>query len=271
MRVLIWVDMEGITGISTWAQVTPGNPLYDEGRILMTGDVNAAVRGAKEAGASEIIVVDSHGAGGEFKFKSLLKDRLEAGAEYVFGAPWMRYVEPLQEGCDAAVILGAHAMAGTADGVLCHTVSSANWYNAYINDQRIGETAITAALCGHFDCPIVLVAGDQATERETRDLLGQDPEFITVKTSINRHAIRSLAPEDAHERIRTGMIRALQNRQNIRPWRPATPTSFKVEFMNPEFASGYEGRVDVERIDDRTVVCRGAHFYDVWDKFWDKA
>ena len=120
-RVMIWVDMEGIAGIEAWDQVTGGKPQYEEGRRLMTGEVNAAVRGAKAAGADDIIVVDCHGAGGSYNFKSLITERLEGGATYVLGHAWCRYVEPLKEGCDAALLVGAHAMAGTPDGVMCHT------------------------------------------------------------------------------------------------------------------------------------------------------
>ena len=98
MRVLIWVDMEGIAGIETWDQVNGGKPQYEEGRRLMTGEVNAAVRGAKAAGADEIMVIDCHGAGGSYSFKSLIPERLERGASYVLGHAWCRYVEPLRAG-----------------------------------------------------------------------------------------------------------------------------------------------------------------------------
>ncbi len=72
VRVVIWVDMEGIAGIEVWEQVTGGSPQYEEGRRLMTGEVNAAVRGAKAAGADDIIVIDCHGAGGGYSFNRVL-------------------------------------------------------------------------------------------------------------------------------------------------------------------------------------------------------
>src|SRR6266567_1878856 len=97
---------------------------------------------ALAAGAVEIIVVDCHGAGGAYSFKSFLPGRLESGAQYVFGYPWARYIAPFEQGCDAILFVGAHAMAGTPDGVLCHTVSSEAWYNAWINDTLVGESGI---------------------------------------------------------------------------------------------------------------------------------
>jgi D-amino peptidase len=85
MRVVIFCDMEGISCIEMWEQVTGGTALYAECRKLYTNEMNAAVRGAKTAGATDIVVVDCHGAGGAYNFKSFVPDLLEPGAEYVFG------------------------------------------------------------------------------------------------------------------------------------------------------------------------------------------
>ena len=121
MRVVIFCDMEGVSCIETWEQVMSGTAIYQECRKLYTDEMNAAVRGARAAGATEIIVVDCHGAGGDHNFKSFVPDRLESGAEYVFGYPWARYITPFEQGCDAVLFVGAHAMAGTPNGLLCHT------------------------------------------------------------------------------------------------------------------------------------------------------
>src|SRR6266566_3963384 len=145
MRVHIISDMEGVSGIVKWQQTTGGDPMYEEGRRLYTEEINAAVRGAKAGGATEIVVLDCHGAGGGWSFKSLLLDQLERGAAYVLGHPWARYTAPLEAGCDAVLLVGAHAMAGTPGGVLSHTISSEAWYNAWINDTLVGESGIAAA------------------------------------------------------------------------------------------------------------------------------
>src|SRR5690349_4715390 len=109
--------MEGMAGITVWEQVSGGAARYEEGRRLLTAEVNAAVRGARAAGATEIVVLDCHGAGGAYTYKSFIPDQLERGAEYVSGYPWARYTLPLEEGCDAALFVGFHARAGTPDGV----------------------------------------------------------------------------------------------------------------------------------------------------------
>src|SRR5229473_2353016 len=163
MRVLIMSDMEGVSGIVVWEQVTGGSPLYDECRRLYTEEINAAVRGAKAAGAEQIVVVDCHGAGGGWNFNSLVPELLE-------------------QGCDAALFVGMHARAGTPDGVLCHTISTTNWRNLWFNDRLVGETGINAALCGHYHCPVALVTGDEATCREARELLGNGVTTVAVKT-----------------------------------------------------------------------------------------
>ena len=79
MRILIMTDMEGVSGIVAWDQVTGGKPMYEEGRRLYTEEINAAVRGARAAGAEEIVVVDCHGAGGDWTFNSLVPELLDTG------------------------------------------------------------------------------------------------------------------------------------------------------------------------------------------------
>ena len=175
MHVVIFCDMEGVSCIENWEQVSAGKPLYEEGRKLYTDEMNAAVRGARAAGAREIEVVDCHGAGGAYSFKSFLPDRLEAGAQYIFGYPWARYITPFEVGCDAILFVGAHAMAGTSDGVLCHTVSSESWYNAWINDTLVGESGILAAIASSFRNlqvpPETAVFGEVGLTGEVRGVL----------------------------------------------------------------------------------------------------
>src|SRR5881392_3444520 len=138
MRVHIISDMEGVAGIVKWEQVEGGEAMFEEGRKLYTGEINAAVRGAKAAGASEIVVMDCHGAGKGHDFNSLIAEDLDRDCE--FGVQ--------EEGCDAALFVGMHAMAGTGDGLLNHTVSGVDWQNLWFNGRQVGETGINAALCG---------------------------------------------------------------------------------------------------------------------------
>ena len=169
MRVLIMTDMEGVSGIVTWSQVSGGKPMYEEGRRLYTEEITAAVRGAKAAGAKEIVVVDCHGAGGDWTFNSLVPDLLDPDCEWVAHHSWSRYTDMFETGCDACLLVGMHARANTPDGVMCHTISTTTWRNLWFNEDLVGEVGINAALCGHYGVPILLVTGDEAVCRESRE------------------------------------------------------------------------------------------------------
>ncbi len=181
MRVLIMSDMEGVSGIVVWDQVNGGSPMFEEGRELYTEEINAAVRGAKRAGATEIVAVDCHGAGKGWSFNSYIPELLDPDCEWVAHHAWSRYTELLEKGCDAVLLVGMYARAGTPDGVLCHTISTVKWRNLWFNDDLVGELGINAALCGHFGCPVALVTSDEATCREGREILGSG--FTAVTTS----------------------------------------------------------------------------------------
>src|SRR5271154_4403368 len=191
MRVHVISDMEGVAGIVKWGQTTGGDSrLYQEGRVLYTEEINATVRGAKAAGATEIVVMDCHGAGEGWTFNSLIPEELDPDCEYVVQNEWTEYTEYLESGIDAALFVGMHAMAGTPDGVLSHTVSGSSWRSLRFNDVEVGETGINAALCGTWNCPVLLVTGDEATCVEGRALLGNGLTTAAVKKGIGRFSAR---------------------------------------------------------------------------------
>ncbi len=268
MRVLFWCDMEGISGIVKWDQVVAGKPQYEEGRRLYTAEINAAVRGAKKAGATEIIVVDGHVSGGDYSFNSLIKEELEPGAEYVFGYRWGCYIEPLI-GADAMLLPGAHAMSGTQDGILSHTMSTENFRVAMINGKAVGESGIVAAIAGSFNVPVVFVSGDEATCREVKALVGQNLHSVAVKKSLSRYAARCLAPSEAYQRIEMGVEKALKDRANWpKPLKFSSPVELKVELASPDKSLVFEGRKGCEVVNPMTVISRGENFWQVWDQFW---
>src|SRR3989449_10385471 len=174
MRVMVWADIEGVAGITSWEHTGGGTPLYEEGRRLYTEEINAIVRAGRRAKADDVIVVDGRGGGyeGARGFMSLIPDRLERSARYVLGHAWARYVEPLTQGCDAVLLVGAHAKAGTPDGVLSHTVSSESWYLATINGAPVGESGIVAAIAGCWNVPAVFVAAGEGPGREGQEVRG---------------------------------------------------------------------------------------------------
>ena len=271
MRVMIWADMEGVAGIHTWEHVGGSLPLYEEGRRLYTGEVNAAVRGCKQGGATEIVVIDGHGGGytGGRGFSSLLPEELEPGASYVLGHAWARYIEPLEQGCDAVLFVGAHARAGTVDGVLSHTISSETWLGAAINGVPVGESGIIAAIAGSFGVPAIFVSGDEATCREVRELVGETVTAVAVKRGLGRYSAAHLAAREARERIEAGVVHALRERHRWpAPLSFAPPVTFEVELRNPDQAAPFYGRAGVEVIDARRVRATGGTFWEAWDRLW---
>lgn len=270
MKVVIWGDMEGVAGIQSWGQVTGNNPMYGECRVLFTEEMNAAVRGARAAGADEIVAIDCHGAGGGWSFQSLVPELLDPSAEWVLGHPWATYVAPLEEGTDAAIFVGAHARAGTPNGVLSHTVSSEAWYDAFVNGVPVGESGILAAICGTWHVPAVFAAGDTVTCAEVRDLLGNNTVTAPVKIGLSRFSARSVAPSVARQMIENGVRAALTAREWPQPYRPAAPVTFRVELASVDQAAIFDGRTGVEIVGPRTVESTGDTFWQAWRQFWHR-
>jgi D-amino peptidase len=268
VRVHIISDMEGVAGIVKWQQVSGGEKLYDEGRVLYTEEINAAVRGAKAAGATEIVVMDNHGAGGAYSFNSLLPDLLDPACEYVVQEEWTEYTGFLESGCDAALLVGMHAMAGTGDGVLSHTVSGQAWQNLRFNGRLVGETGINAAICGHWDVPIVLVTGDRAVCREGRELLGDGLTTVEVKEGLGRFSARMKTPHEARDLIEAGARKALSDLSAVTPYDPGKPCEIEIEFTSPDRLQEYANRKGVEVTGPRSLVARGGDWWAAWSSFF---
>ena len=268
MRVLIMTDMEGVSGIVVWEQVNGGAPLYEEGRRLYTEEINAAVRGAKAAGATEIVVVDCHGAGGGWTFNSLVPELLDPDCDWVAHHAWSRYTELLEKGCDAALFVGMHARAGTPDGVLCHTISTTTWRNLWFNDDLVGESGINAALCGHYGCPVALVTGDEAVARETKALLGDGLLTVAVKRGLTRYSARQIPPVRARQMIEAGAKEALRNLGRLKLYVPAQPTTITIDLGTVDSADQFRGRPGVEIVEPLKVISRGENWLQAWNQIW---
>ena len=268
MRVHVISDMEGVAGIVRGAQTGGDSPLYQEGRVLYTEEINAAVRGAKAAGATEIVVMDNHGAGGEYSFNSLVPDLLDPACEYVVQQEWTEYTGFLEAGCDAGLLVGMHAMAGTPDGVLSHTVSGQAWRSLRFNGRLVGETGINAALCGHWGAPIVLVTGDRAVCNEARELLGDGLTTVEVKEGIGRYSARMKTPRRARELIEEGARKALADLSAVAAYDPGRPCEIEVEFITPDRLQEYANRKGVEVTGPSSLVVRGDDWWSAWSSFF---
>ena len=270
MKVFIVSDMEGVAGVVKWQQTNgaKGDVAYHEARKLYTEEINAAVRGAKSAGAKEIVVMDCHGAGEHWSFNSLIPDALDPDCEFVVQEEWTEYTEVLEQGCDAALFVAMHAKAGTPDGVLSHTVSGQAWRDLQFNGTSVGETGINAALCGTWGCPVVLVTGDEAVCREATALLGDGLTAVSVKKGLGRFSARNVTPERAREAIEDGAKRALKDLSAVQPYDPGRPCEIRIEFTTPDRLVEYRNRRGVEQVGDLTLVSKADDWWTAWSQFY---
>ena len=268
MRVHVISDMEGVSGIVKWQQTTGGDPMYEEGRRLYTEEINAAVRGAKAAGATEVVVMDCHGAGGGWSFNSLVPDLLDPSCEYVVQEQWTSYTGFLESGCDAALFVGMHAMNGAPLGVLNHTVSGQEWQDLFFNGTLVGETGINAALCGTWNVPVLLVTGDRATCEEATALLGDGLTTVAVKEGLGRFGARQIPPVRARELIEDGARRALENLGAVEPYEPGSPCTIEVEYKVTSAVDRLRRAPGIEVVDARRIRSTADTWWQAWQQFF---
>jgi D-amino peptidase len=203
LRVLISADMEGISGVVNWDQVTPGHPEYERFRHIMTADVNAAIKGTIQTGADDIVVTDGHYDG-----TNILIEELDPRARLNCGSPApLSMVQGVDVGVTAAMFVGYHARGGSANAVLDHTWSS-KVINLWLNGKPMGELALNAAVCGNYDVPVIMVTGDQVVTTEANELI-PNVEVATIKQSRGRMAAECLSLEVSHQKIREAAARAI--------------------------------------------------------------
>lgn len=269
MRVLVLCDMEGVAGINHWDQVQAGGYLYEEGRTLYTNEVNAAIRGARAGGATDITVIDSHGAGARevcCKFNSLRPDRIDPGVRLVTGQRYMRYDDVLKSGFDAALFVGIHAKENTPGGVLSHTISSSVWSDVWINGEPVGEIGIMSALVGAYGIPMAMIAGDKAACEEARALLGEQVVTAAVKEGLSRFSAVHLSPARAHALLEEAAATAVKDGQALHPYVPDGPVRVRYRIKSIDMIDTlFRGRFGVTVDDAHLMVeTEGRDFLDAW-------
>jgi D-amino peptidase len=234
MKILIAADMEGITGVTTWDQVTPGHAEYARFRKLMTQDVNAAIRGACEAGADEVIVADGHWNG-----SNILIEELDARARLNTGSPSpFSMMQGIDESVDGVMFVGYHARNGSPNAILDHTWSSSTVANVWLNEILTGEYGLNGAVAGHFGVPIIMVSGDQTACAQVVEILG-DMETAVVKQATGRYAAECLPPQVTQEMIFMSAARAvtrLGDGDTPDPFVLDVPVRVTVEFFKSDMA-----------------------------------
>ncbi len=225
--------MEGISGISRFAQCGRDPELYEkEGRPLLMKDIWALVDGLLEGGATDIVINDGHGGGGNF-----VPDMMHPGARYFTGIQRPCPAAGIDDSFDAAVLLGYHAMNGTPTGMMHHTQSSLAETKYWYAGVESGEIVQSAIVIGSFGVPIVMVTGDVATGIEAKRFLGDDIVHVAVKEGYGRQCGLLYAPEKAHEMIREGAVEALKRIPLCKPYTVEFPLEGKMVVQNLEYAA----------------------------------
>ena len=227
LKVHISVDMEGVAGVVTGDQLGPAGFEYGRFREFMTREALAAVAAARDAGATEIVVADSHGNG-----ENLLIEQFPPDVRIVRSWPRkLAMMAGLDNTFDAAVFIGYHASTSNPTGVRAHTNSSATLTRVALNGVDMTEGAWNAAVAGHFGVPIVMVSGDDAAVAEVRKVIGPI-EAAETKRSLGFHSALTLTPQAALELIGPRVKAGLARRAELKPYRPAGPLVVDVSFKH---------------------------------------
>jgi D-amino peptidase len=247
LKVFISSDLEGTAGVVAWDQTNPSDKDYDKAVALMLGEVNAAIEGALDAGADEILVCDSHNSMRNLDPTSLHPAaRLNQGG----GKP-LSMMQGIDDSFDVVFFTGYHAQVGEP-GVLNHTYWGSVVSGVRLNNQLVGETGINAAVAGYFGVPVALVTGDTVLAKEAENLLG-NIESAAVKTPTGRFSATSIHPTMARERIREAARRAVLRAGDMEPFTLEPPVTLELSVMHVSQMDRIVLIPGVERISGRTM------------------
>ena len=256
LKVFISVDMEGVSGLINWDETAQGGPDYPLFRKLMTAEANAAIAGALEAGATEIVVRDAHDSA-----RNILPDELRPEARLIreWNGP-LSMMEGLDKTFDAVVFIGYHARAGTPDAVLKHTMSL-SLFDVILNGVRLPEAGWNAAIAGYFDVPVVFLSGDTAICKQVREIVG-NVETVAVKDGLGK-AASMIHPAKAQDMIQKGVAAALRNLKAYKPFKPSPPYKLEVVFTDENLAQRASWVPGAVRTGERSVAFASGDFMDI--------
>ncbi len=262
LKVFISVDIEGISGLVNWEETSAAGKDYDLFRRLMTEEANAAIIGALEAGATEVVVRDAHGSA-----RNILPDLLNPEARLIrdWSVGPLSMMEGIDETYDAAIFIGYHARAGTPDAILDHTMISSRLLQVAINGLPMPEAGINALIAGMYGVPVVLVSGDKAIAAQARELLGE-VETVVVKEGIGNAEI-GLHPSKVRDMIRAKTASALKRLKDFKPFKLNPPFTLDVSYILESDAQNASWIPWAVRKDARTVSFKADNVMDLMKLF----
>jgi D-amino peptidase len=260
-KVFMITDMEGVSGVfSSELQCEPlESPRFQEAHKLLTGEVNAAVDGLLEGGASGVVVWDGHDSS-----RSLSALDINPKALLLTGQPVSPTLE-LDSSYAAMVFVGQHAMAGAMNGILNHSFNSLGVENMWINNKPVGEIGVRVMLAGSFGVPTIMLAGDTAACEELHAVVPQ-AECAAVKSGASRTAGFMLPHPTAAALIKQKAQRAMERLGEIPPYKIEGPVEAKIQFTT-RGVQYFQRREGIEQIDERTWTFRGKDLKDAWLKY----
>jgi len=225
MNIFVMVDMEGISGICRSSQVKQEGEHYQVGRRYLTFDVNACVDGCFSGGAKKVVVRDAHSCGYHF-----IWEELDQRAEYIQGTSAIERM-PNIESFDGLILLGYHAMAGTPQAILEHTMSSKSWQNFWMNGEKCGEVAIDAGIAGDHGVPTIMVSGDDKVCKEALKFI-KGVLTVQVKKGLDVEGGILLPKEQAHKLIHGNAAKAVTMCKKIKPYKVKSPVTMRLELVS---------------------------------------
>lgn len=234
IKIYVNTDLEGISGVYKFAQTREkDSPLNIQACEYFMGDLAAVIKGLRDGGAHEIVVLDGHGS------QCIIPHLMVPGARYITGLPrpGAGNLSELDSTFSGMVMLGFHAMMGTPDGVLHHTQSSRTENRYWYNGVESGELAQNALIAGHYNVPFIMVTGDDATCREARRFFGDDLVTVSTKKGLSREAAVLYPFEETRKALYEGAKRAVSLISKCKPYRIALPVRVKMQQLKTDQGS----------------------------------
>ena len=262
MKLFLSTDFEGVSGIVAWEQIIEGNSEYEQGRRLLTDEVNAVISGALEGGAKEFVINDSH-----HYMRNLHPQELLGKAMLITGKHKPMYMmEGLDSSFDGVCFVGYHGSIGAEHAVLSHTYNPGAIWEVRINGDVVGESAINALVATHFNVPIIFISGDEVTMQEAQNI-APNAEKVVVKQSLGRFAAAHIHPTVACEMLQKGASRAVRHVKEMHSPVFTRPVSLEVTFLVADMAEMALWVRGVERVGPRIVKISSEDLLELYRMF----
>ncbi len=262
MKLYLSTDIEGTSGIVAWEQIIEGSAEYEQGRRLLTDEVNAVIVGAMEGGATEFVVNDSH-----HFMRNLHPQDLLGNATLITGRHKPLYMmEGLDDSFDGVCFVSYHGSIGAEHAVLSHTYSPSVIWEVRLNGEIVGESGINALVAAHYNVPIIFVSGDEATAQEAQTI-APDAQKVVVKHSIGRFAASHIHPNRACALLKEAATRAILKHHDMRAPLLTLPATLEITFLVADMAEMATCIRGVERLAPRTVRIVNDHLLDLYRTF----